>query len=222
MNYLSSHQIKALCDASNFNTNFELVMIICLRDHDKYVKYDDELECYPDYMVHQAIASAIRCSIIPVVPVEESGMTYEEVLEMEAIAEKCNEEVLSKTAPAIRTIINCTPHDVHVLKGGATVAQTFKQSGKQIRLRDKFTYLTGMSTVDGSIKDAAKPINLTPIVNTKYGKVTEIPEEEGDTYYIVSRIVRSALPDRSDLLVPVDLVRDANNRIIGCRALSIN
>lgn len=38
-------------------------------------------------------------------------------------------------------------------------------------------------------------------------------------YYIVSQLVKSALPDREDLLVPAEVVRDEQGHIIGCRSL---
>ena len=41
------------------------------------------------------------------------------------------------------------------------------------------------------------------------------------TYYIVSQLIKSALPKRVDLLVPAEVVRDDNGNIIGCRSLGI-
>jgi hypothetical protein len=41
------------------------------------------------------------------------------------------------------------------------------------------------------------------------------------TYYIVSQLVKSALPNRCDLLVPAEVQRDEKGNIIGCRSLGI-
>jgi hypothetical protein len=38
-------------------------------------------------------------------------------------------------------------------------------------------------------------------------------------WLIVSQIVKNALPDREDLLVPAQVVRDGEGNIIGCRSL---
>lgn len=40
-------------------------------------------------------------------------------------------------------------------------------------------------------------------------------------YYIVSRMVANALPNRKDLLVPNELVRDDQGNIIGCRSFEV-
>lgn len=40
-----------------------------------------------------------------------------------------------------------------------------------------------------------------------------------EVYYIVSQIVKSALPERHDLLVPAEVVRDEMGNILGCKSL---
>lgn len=49
------------------------------------------------------------------------------------------------------------------------------------------------------------------------------PKGEPHTYtiYIVSRIVKQSVPDRDDVVVPDDLIRDDNGNIIGCRRFSL-
>lgn len=53
----------------------------------------------------------------------------------------------------------------------------------------------------------------------------DCPSCHGDTvgrpavFFIVSQIVKSACPDRDDLLVPVEVVRDETGAIVGCRSL---
>ena len=42
-----------------------------------------------------------------------------------------------------------------------------------------------------------------------------------ETFYIVSQLVKSALPNRSDLLVPAEMVRDEKGAILGCRSLGL-
>jgi hypothetical protein len=44
------------------------------------------------------------------------------------------------------------------------------------------------------------------------------PSTRIETYYLVSQLVKSALPSRKDLLVPAEIVRDKDGNIIGCRS----
>jgi hypothetical protein len=53
----------------------------------------------------------------------------------------------------------------------------------------------------------------------KYGPVEGLPGPENGTIYIVSRLVKQAVPDRTDCLVP-DLIRDEDGNVICCRALA--
>lgn len=61
-----------------------------------------------------------------------------------------------------------------------------------------------------------------PLVLRDYGEVEDLPEPEPDTLLIVSHMVRTAQPDRTDLASPGDLIRDADGRIIGCKNLVVN
>jgi len=45
------------------------------------------------------------------------------------------------------------------------------------------------------------------IYENVYGEVTGLPEFEEGTYYVVSAMVRQALPHRKDLLSPGQLIR---------------
>ena len=41
----------------------------------------------------------------------------------------------------------------------------------------------------------------------------------GPCFFVVSQLIKSALPERTDLLVPAEVVRDKSGAIIGCRSL---
>ena len=60
------------------------------------------------------------------------------------------------------------------------------------------------------------------MVRTCYGAVVGLPEEQDGVLYIVSGLVRAALPDRKDLASPAKLVRNDKGEIVGCEALEIN
>ncbi|NBW21235.1 MAG: hypothetical protein EBR82_76065 [Caulobacteraceae bacterium] len=107
------------------------------------------------------------------------------------------------------TLFNLTPHAVVlVLADGTLVA--FPPSGKVARVSQ---LVTRVGTVSG-----------VPVVTTRPGPVTGLPDFDADdgAGYIVSALVRIALPDRIDLFSPADLVRDAAGNVVGCRALEGN
>ena len=58
-----------------------------------------------------------------------------------------------------------------------------------------------------------------PITETTYGEVEGLPDPVDDTIYIVSSLVAQRVPDRNDVFIPNESVRDENGRIIGCRSL---
>lgn len=60
-----------------------------------------------------------------------------------------------------------------------------------------------------------------PLVNKRYGAVDGLPDPKPHVAYIVSQVVADACPDRTDLLVPHDMVRDDAGRVIGCRGFAI-
>jgi len=65
-------------------------------------------------------------------------------------------------------------------------------------------------------------INGIQFIKKTYGKVAGLPDKEDGVMYIVSMMVRQALPNRNDLASPGDLIRDENGQIIGCLNLVIN
>jgi len=60
-----------------------------------------------------------------------------------------------------------------------------------------------------------------PLTRQTFGAVTGLPDAEEGTWFLVSRMVASALPDRHDLVVPGPLVRDEKGVVVGCRGLSV-
>lgn len=103
-------------------------------------------------------------------------------------------------------ILNYTPHTVNIILesgeiynflsvGNARCVQTTVQVGE---------------------------INNIPITSTEFGEVEGLPQEQKGIYYIVSRLILQALPQRRDLLVPNEVVRDEKGKIIGCKSLANN
>lgn len=102
-------------------------------------------------------------------------------------------------------ILNLTPHSVNIVREDDTIF-TIAPSGTVARVSQMREQI---GTIEGI------PLNVS-----KFGEVVDLPEQQDGVFLIVSRLVISALPDRDDLIVPDDLVRDDQGRIIGCRSFS--
>ena len=101
-------------------------------------------------------------------------------------------------------IVNLTPHAIVILLDDGS-QRTIPPSGHVARASQRSTPVT---VADG-----------IPLVEMTYGFVDGLPPEELATLYIVSALVRLAMPDRYDLASPGDLVRDASGQPVGCRNL---
>lgn len=104
-------------------------------------------------------------------------------------------------------IINKTPHPVYILNEVNAIIKVFPKSTGMIRVLEKNTDI-GF-------------INEIPISSTQWGDTTDVPAPKSGTFYIVSQLVRNALPHRPDLLVPKQIVRDSSGNIVGCKRLDI-
>ena len=105
------------------------------------------------------------------------------------------------------TIKSKVPHPVSVLGEDNKVIKRFPKNPKMARIKQK---TTKVREIDG-----------VPLSKTSYGEVLNLPEPCDEIFYIVSHLVKLALPDREDLLVPTEVVRDDANQIIGCKSLSL-
>lgn len=131
-------------------------------------------------------------------PIEETAATL-----LWTTCPECGSPVDLPDPDQIR-IINLTPHTVTVLRGDTAIE--YPPSGAVARCATQ-------RTVIGSL-------NGIPINQTEFGEVSGLPEPAPGVYYIVSALVAQALPQRDDLLIPDDVVRDEAGRIIGCRAFA--
>lgn len=109
-----------------------------------------------------------------------------------------------------QSIINLTPHDITVISEGVTI--TFPKFPVSARVSSKTEFVTNFDTPEGSI----------PLTQVVFGELEGLPDPIENKFFIVSRIVREAAKDRTDLLVPQGLIRDANGQPIGCESLSLN
>ena len=104
-------------------------------------------------------------------------------------------------------IINLTPHVLNII--GA--------DGTTVNIAPEATPARVKST-----QTVTSIINGLEVFTTTYGAVEGLPAPAPGVVYVVSRMVKSAVPSRPDVLVPGALVRDTDGRVIGARGLANN
>jgi hypothetical protein len=108
--------------------------------------------------------------------------------------------------------VNLTPHPINLI-GADGQKREIPASGQQARCSST-RQVVGELDLEGM---------KVPITQVQLGAVSGLPGPEKDTMYIVSLIVASAVAGtgrRDDIVVPDDAVREADGRIVGCRALA--
>ena len=104
-------------------------------------------------------------------------------------------------------IINKTPHAVYLLKEDKSILRMFPKSNGMIRVKENVKQL--------------EPIDGIPVCSTSWGKTNEVPDYVEGTFYIVSQLVKNALPKRKDFLTPKGAVRDDKGNLLGCLRLDV-
>ena len=103
-------------------------------------------------------------------------------------------------------IINLTPHSITFVDDVGNTVLTVEPSGQVARCsvaREKIGMIGGI-----------------PVNKSRFGEVENLPEPEEGTIYIVSALTAQAVPERDDVFITDDAVRDEQGRVIGCRALA--
>ena len=95
-------------------------------------------------------------------------------------------------------IYNCTPHEVALLLPDRVVR--FVPATVPIRLAQKVVHLS------------------TPFSLTEFGEPIGLPKQQPGIFLIVSQLVKNICVDRTDLIVPTEIVRDEKGNIIGCKS----
>ena len=120
-----------------------------------------------------------------------------------------------------RLLVNLTPHDVVLdLGGGETlripaagvVPRLLLSEGRQERLR---------------VADPARPDDETAVRDVPLavgaawlGIDPPLPDPRPGTVYVTSRVVAEHFPERTDLVWPDDLIRDADGQVVAARRLA--
>jgi hypothetical protein len=107
----------------------------------------------------------------------------------------------------VQRIVNATPHAVYVLNKDGTVLRMFPKSNGMIRVKEN---VSNLPDIDG-----------IPVCSTRWSKTEDVPEYVNGIFYIVSQLVKNAMPKRKDFLTPKGAVRDEKGNVIGCTRLDI-
>ena len=100
-------------------------------------------------------------------------------------------------------LVNLTPHEVNFVTENGTI--TVEPSGEIARVSCK-TERIGF-------------INGIPVTGNVYGEVEGLPEPEANTLYITSSLVAGRVPERHDVCIPNEPVRNEKGQIVGCKSL---
>lgn len=114
---------------------------------------------------------------------------------------------------------NYTPHACVIYKDGEKVLSVEPEApGKGIRLMERV-----VRSRQSTIGDLVIEVVEKEYYEAYLPSGEPLPEPDGDTIYIVSKMVCDALPDRRDLYCPdtgeEGVVRDEKGRIIGTKRL---
>ena len=105
-------------------------------------------------------------------------------------------------------LVNCTPHDVNLITESENI--TFPRSGIIPRLTEQQVKINSINS-NGIEIDIMEKSFLEP---------EGLPESQENTIFIVSALVAGAVKNRDDLVIPNDIIRDEEGRIIGCKNLA--
>lgn len=105
-------------------------------------------------------------------------------------------------------ILNLTPHPITILD---------ENGGEKLRILPHPCPPARLSATTERVKE----IDGIPFSKTVFGEATDLPEEEEEVYLIVSQLIKSAFPERCDLVVPAEVVRDERGYIAGCKSLGL-
>ena len=106
-------------------------------------------------------------------------------------------------------IRNLTPHRIVMVNANGETLRVFESEGIARATQSNVQ----VAEVDG-----------IPVMETHFGKTVDLPNYEEGVFLIVSIITANAARANgrttSDLLLTTDTVRDADGRIVGCKAFA--
>lgn len=121
-------------------------------------------------------------------------------------------------------LVNLTPHAISVYAAdGRTLLLAVPPSGEIARVAVSRVE-TGVVPIEGDAAALMRrdPLAGIPVFVSTYGAVAGLPASKFGTVYIVSALVRQAVPTRRDVLSPGELIRDRAGQPVGCCGLDAN
>jgi len=103
--------------------------------------------------------------------------------------------------------VNLTPHEIKIFGNDRKLIATVPPSGTVARVK--------------TVYKKVGIFDLAPLFKVKYEDIEGVPSPKPGVMYIVSNLVKNALPDRNDVASPGQLIRDENGKPIGCIGLRI-
>ena len=100
-------------------------------------------------------------------------------------------------------LINLTPHTIKI-----TGHESVEPSG----------YIASVNSHMNQIGD----VNGVPVVVAKNLGISNLPDPQPDTMFIVAGLVRMFVPHRKDVCSPAKLLRNEHGAVVGCSALEVN
>lgn len=108
-------------------------------------------------------------------------------------------------------IMNLTPHALTFISANNNMERYIVEpSGVVARVAAHTESIGAITTDDGF---------TIPLTTTVFGEVENLPSPEEGTIYVVSSLVAGRVPDRKDVYIPNESIRDDKGRIIGCLSL---
>lgn len=109
----------------------------------------------------------------------------------------------------LEKLINLTPHAITLMDDDTNIICIIEPSGDIARVSVRTERTETLAFNDMTLATS----------KSVYGKVEGLPETEEGVVYIVSSLVAQRVPERRDVFIPNESVRDDNGRIIGCKSL---
>ncbi len=113
-------------------------------------------------------------------------------------------------------LINLTPHEIVVIGGLWIDPDTGNQAtSTRIPPSGEVARVSMVETPTGTLDGI-------PVVTTTPGPVQGLPDPQDGVALIVSALVRLAVPHRTDVFSPGNLIRDDQGKPVGCSGLVRN
>jgi hypothetical protein len=106
-------------------------------------------------------------------------------------------------------IVNLTPHALRITT----------EEGRTVEVPTSGT-IARVKIARWAVRDVVIDAVRVPICTAVKGEVYDLPPSREGTLFVVSRLVADSAPDRTDLVVPDDMLRDEAGRTSGFRVFS--